>query len=94
MKKGLIFFGILFLVGFVDGDYTYEAAMADMMSCFEFLDDNGIMIVNDYSANGHPNVFIAVNEFAARYNAPWFFLPENRVTTDYRTVIFQKRVVK
>jgi len=81
-------------LAFIDGDHTYENAIGDMLNCYDLLDDNGIMIVHDYSPNAHPYVFTAVNEFIARYNSPWFFLPENRISTDYRTAILQKRKFK
>jgi len=80
-------------LGFVDGDHSYESAMYDMIKVSDLLDRNGIMVVHDYSAGAHPWVFKAVNEFAAYHVMPWFFLPENRITTDYRTAIFQNREV-
>jgi len=80
-------------LAFVDGDHTYEWATADMLKCLKLLDRNGIMVVHDYSNNSHPGVFQAVNEFIARYNIPWFFLPESRQATDYRTAIFQNRII-
>jgi predicted O-methyltransferase YrrM len=80
-------------LGFVDGDHTYEAAMADMKNCSQVLDRNGIMIVHDYSPRQRHGVFNAVNEFAARTNMPWFYLPEDRIAVDYRTAIFQNREV-
>lgn len=81
-------------LAFVDGNHNYESVTADMYGCWDLLQDNGIMIVHDYSANAEPDVFVAVNEFTARYNVAWLYLPENRIAMDYRTAILQKRVIK
>jgi len=80
-------------LAFVDGDHSYDSAITDIEKCSQLLDRNGIMVVHDYSVGSHPHVFQAVNEFIAYTNMPWFFLPEDRKATDYRTVIFQKREV-
>lgn len=78
-------------LGFVDGDHTYQHAMHDMKMCDPFMESNAIMIVHDYSKNAnHIGVVNAVDEFVSENGWQMFFLPENRKTTDYRTVILQK----
>jgi predicted O-methyltransferase YrrM len=79
-------FGLIF----VDGDHTYEAAMSDIRQSEKMLERCGIMVVHDYSRTAHPGVFRAVNEFIEDTKWPCFFLPENRLSTDYRSVVLQK----
>jgi len=84
-------------LAFIDGDHTYNACMADLMNCSSVMDDNGIMIVHDYSKNNdkHKEVFNAVNDFYKNV-AGWqrFYLPENRISTDYHTCVLQKENTK
>jgi len=78
-------------LAFIDGDHSYEYAKNDMTICDKWLRPYGIMIVHDYSNNGFPGVYKAVNEFVADKDYAMFYLPENRKTVDYRTAILQKR---
>lgn len=35
---------------FVDGGHSYEECLADMKNCFKFLNENGIMLIDDYNS--------------------------------------------
>jgi len=79
-KAGLIF---------IDGDHSYESALNDLKKSDKVLAEEGIIIVHDYSKNqNHKGVVKAVDEYLRGW--PMFFLPENRISTDYRTIIVQK----
>jgi len=50
----------------VDGGHTYNDAMNDMKNCFPFINDGGIMIVDDYESKVCPigSVDSAVRDFS------------------------------
>ncbi len=57
---------------FVDGGHTYSECMLDMENCWKFINENGVMLVDDYQSGGPVGVSIAdvdkaVDEFAEKY---------------------------
>ena len=50
----------------VDGGHQYNDAMRDMMNCFSFVNEGGIMIVDDYESKVCPlkSVDMAVRDFS------------------------------
>lgn len=80
---------------FIDGNHSYEYVKKDIWNCSNFLSNNGVMIVHDYSKNAnHIGVIQAVNEFVIENGWQMIFIPENRESTDYRSVILQKMKYK
>lgn len=91
-KKTLLELKENFGLVFIDGDHSYEATKSDMEVSAKLLNRCGLMVVHDYSRNHqHEKVYEAVNEFVRKEGWPCFFLPESRVSVDYRTVILQKK---
>jgi predicted O-methyltransferase YrrM len=54
----------------VDGGHTYEVAKHDLVSAYNYMNDNSIIIVDDYHSNvcNLPEVAKAVDEFAKENN--------------------------
>ena len=79
-------------LAFIDGDHAEPACTADLNRCAPLMTSTGIMVVHDYSIRHgkHRDVVIAVEKFI-KANPSWqyFYLPENRNTTDYHTIILQ-----
>lgn len=48
----------------VDGDHSVEGALADMGNAFDLLAGGGILIVDDISNPGHPQLGPAIKAFA------------------------------
>lgn len=87
--------GRLIDVAFIDGSHTYEMAFNDMTLCSKHISNNGVMIIHDYSKNAnHRGVVQAVDEFVLHNGYQMLFMPENRESTDYRTVVLQKIIYR
>ena len=54
----------------VDGGHTYEIVKHDLVSAYNYMNDNSIIIVDDYHSNvcNLPEVVMAVDEFAKENN--------------------------
>ncbi len=81
-------------LAFVDGNHNYDFALADLKTCSRVASQNGIIAVHDYSANHpqHKDVVKATNEFISFGCWQKFYIPENRISTDYHSVILQREV--
>jgi predicted O-methyltransferase YrrM len=75
---------------FIDGNHAYEYCRNDIEICSLLLPKWGVMVVHDYSKNGFPGVYLAVNEFLQRSGWQSIYCNENRVSTDYRTIVIQR----
>jgi SAM-dependent methyltransferase len=51
----------------IDAAHEYEPVKRDIENYWELLNDNGVMVCDDYSL-GWPGVYAAVNEFIEKYN--------------------------
>lgn len=59
LKAGIIY---------IDGDHEYETVLADMQSYWDLLDDNGVMILDDFNLQNFPGVSKAVYKFVLDNN--------------------------
>lgn len=74
---------------FIDGDHSYESVKHDIEASSKLLERCGLIFVHDYSTT-ELGVIKAIQEFVSREKWPMFFLPQNNISMDYRSVILQK----
>jgi len=78
-------------LSFIDGDHRYEVVKQDIENCASVTKKYGFILLHDHHPRSNSGVIQATKEFLEEKGKTWskFYLPENKTTADYDSVILQ-----